>query len=52
VVERDPGSADVAVRRWEKFTGIPARHANTGLTFTATEARQQAASPSSIVSPQ
>jgi DNA modification methylase len=52
VVELDPLHVDVAVRRWEKLTGIQARHANTGLTFTEAEARQQAPSPSSIVSQQ
>jgi DNA modification methylase len=52
VVELDPLYVDVAVRRWEKLTGIQARHANTGLTFTDAEARQQAPSPSSIVSQQ
>lgn len=50
VVELDPRYVDVAIRRWEKLTGIQARHANTGLTFTEAEARQQAPSPSSIVS--
>jgi DNA modification methylase len=34
VIELDPSYVDVAVRRWEKLTGIQARHANTGLTFT------------------
>ena len=52
VVELDPRCVDVAVRRWDKLTGIQARHANTGLTFTEAEARQQTSSPSSIVSQQ
>jgi DNA modification methylase len=52
VVELSPRYVDLAIRRWEKLTGIQARHANTGLTFTEAEARQQAPSPSSIVSQQ
>lgn len=47
VVELDPFDVDIAIRRFEKLTGIQARHANTGLTFT--EARQQVPSPSSMV---
>ena len=33
VIEIDPLYVDVSIRRWERLTGIPARHAETGLTF-------------------
>jgi len=33
VIEIDPLYVDVSIRRWERLTGIPARHAKTGLTF-------------------
>jgi DNA modification methylase len=33
VIELDPVYVDVAIRRWEKSTGIKARHAATGLSF-------------------
>jgi DNA modification methylase len=36
VIELDPLYVDVAIRRWEHITGIPARHAESGLTFTET----------------
>jgi DNA modification methylase len=32
LIELDPLYVDVAVRRWEKITGIPARHARSGLS--------------------
>lgn len=32
-IELDPKYVDVAVRRWERFTGEAATHAETGLTF-------------------
>ncbi len=32
-LEIDPAYVDVAIRRFESFTGIPARHAETGLAF-------------------
>jgi DNA modification methylase len=32
-IEIDPKYVDVAVRRWEKWSGKQARHANSGLTF-------------------
>jgi len=36
VIELDPLYIDVAIRRWEQITSIPARHAESGLTFTET----------------
>jgi DNA modification methylase len=33
LIELDPLYVDVAIRRWEKVTGIPARHAESGLSF-------------------
>jgi DNA modification methylase len=33
VIELDPLYVDVAVRRWEKITGIPARHVASGSSF-------------------
>ena len=38
VVELDPLYVDVAVRRWQKITGIPVRHIETGRTFADVEA--------------
>jgi DNA modification methylase len=35
-IELDPLYVDVAIRRWEQITSIPARHAESGLTFTET----------------
>lgn len=43
-IELDPKYVDVAVRRWEKWSGKQARHANTGRTF-AEEAARRASSP-------
>jgi len=37
VIEIDPLYVDVSVRRWERLTGVPARHAQTGLTFEETQ---------------
>jgi DNA modification methylase len=37
-LEIDPCYVDTAVRRLERLTGVPARHAATGLTFTETAA--------------
>jgi hypothetical protein len=34
-VEIDPRYVDVAIRRWQAFTGRDALHAETGLTFEA-----------------
>jgi DNA modification methylase len=33
LIELDPLYVDVAIRRWEKITGVPARHATSGLSF-------------------
>jgi hypothetical protein len=48
VVELDPLYVDVAVRRWQQITGIPAQHAASGLTFADVET--QAPAPCSTVS--
>lgn len=40
-MELDPRYVDVAIRRWEKFTGGEARHAVTGATFTETAAQRR-----------
>jgi DNA modification methylase len=40
VIELDPLYVDVAIRRWEQTTGIPARHAELGLTFSETAAKR------------
>jgi DNA modification methylase len=40
VIELDPLYIDVAIRRCEQITGIPARHAELGLTFTETAAKR------------
>jgi DNA modification methylase len=40
VIELDPLYVDVAIRRWERVTGLQARHIETGLSFADTEARQ------------
>jgi len=45
-IELDPLYVDVAIRRWQKITGIPARHTKTGLAFADAGAPQEsAASP-------
>jgi DNA modification methylase len=46
LIELDPAYVDLTIRRWEKLTGRPAVHAETGKTFaeTATE-RAASASP-------
>jgi len=36
-IEIDPHYVDVAVRRWQAYTGKPAVHAETGLTFEQAE---------------
>ena len=46
VVELDPLYVDVAIRRWQKITGISARHAKTGLLFAGSEERHNAPSHS------
>jgi DNA modification methylase len=40
VIELDPLYVDVAIRRWERVTGLQARHIETGLLFADTEARK------------
>ncbi len=42
-IEIDPFYVDTAVRRLEKFTKAPARHAETGKTFDETMSERQAA---------
>jgi DNA modification methylase len=44
LMELDPVYVDVAVRRFEKLTGIPAIHAGTGLSFAEVEVRRLEAS--------
>jgi DNA modification methylase len=46
VIELDPLYVDVAIRRWQKITDFPARHAQTRVTFADAEARQDASSTS------
>jgi DNA modification methylase len=41
VIELDPLYVDVAIRRWEQTTGIPARQAELGLTFGDTAAKRR-----------
>jgi DNA modification methylase len=36
VIEIDPLYVDVSIRRWERLTNVPTRHAETGLTFEET----------------
>jgi DNA modification methylase len=45
VVELDPLYVDLAIRRWQKATSLPARHAETGLAFADAEARPENPSP-------
>jgi len=40
VIELDPLYVDVAIRRWEASTSIPARHSESGLTFTETAVKR------------
>jgi DNA modification methylase len=40
VIELDPLYVDVAIRRWEQTTGIPARHAELGLSFAEVAAKR------------
>jgi hypothetical protein len=48
VIELDPGYVDVAVQRWEQWSGETARHAETGLTFAAMSDARQSSSGSEI----
>jgi DNA modification methylase len=45
VAELDPLYADVAIRRWQKATGLPARNADTGIAFSNVESRPEMSSP-------
>jgi DNA methylase len=47
VIELDPRYVDLAVRRWEQATGIVARHAEFGLSFTEIAAQRAIPEPSS-----
>jgi len=47
MIELDPLYADVAIRRWEQITGIPARHAELGLTFSETAAKRRSTTANS-----
>ena len=38
LIELDPQYVDVAIRRWQNATGIPARHLENGVTFSELEA--------------
>jgi DNA modification methylase len=44
-IELDPLYVDVAIRRWQKITGIPVRHIETGRTFADVEALHDVSSP-------
>lgn len=44
VIELDPLYVDVAVRRWEQTTGIPARHADSQMCFEELAAKRGLAS--------
>jgi DNA modification methylase len=44
-IELDPRYVDVAIRRWEAFTGKEARHAETGLSFAKMEALRRSPVP-------
>jgi DNA modification methylase len=44
VIELDPLYVDVAIRRWQKITGLSARHAETGRTFADPEAQPDTSS--------
>ena len=45
VIELDPLYVDISIRRWQRATGVPARHAATGLSFVEPEARPETPSP-------
>jgi len=40
LIELDPLYVDVTLRRWEKITGVPARHAASGLSFEQVAAKR------------
>jgi DNA modification methylase len=50
VIELDPLYVDVAVRRWQQVTGIPARLTETGMSFVDVEAQRAAPSPTPMLS--
>jgi DNA modification methylase len=50
VIELDPHYVDVAIRRWERWSGGQARHATSGLTFAETVERRPA-SPQPVIRP-
>lgn len=45
VIELDPLYVDVAVLRWQKITGLSARHTETGRTFADVETQPDASFP-------
>jgi DNA modification methylase len=45
VIDLDPHYVDVAVRRWERWSGEEARHGETGLTFAETSSEREEAVP-------
>jgi DNA modification methylase len=45
VIELDPLYVDVAIRRWQKITGLSARHTETGRTFADVETQPDASFP-------
>ena len=47
VAELDPLYVDVAIRRCQKATGLPARHAETGIAFADAARKPDAPSPTS-----
>jgi len=51
VVELDPLYVDVAIRRWQKNTGLSARHTDTGRTFADVQARVEALAPTPSIKP-
>jgi tRNA/tmRNA/rRNA uracil-C5-methylase (TrmA/RlmC/RlmD family) len=44
VIELSPHYVDVAVRRWEEWSGTPARHSGTGATFAELASKRSAPS--------
>jgi DNA modification methylase len=47
LIELDPLYVDVAVRRWENVTGIPARHGSSGLSFSQVATQRGCLRPAS-----
>jgi DNA modification methylase len=48
-IELDPLYVDVAIRRWQKITGLSARHAETGRMFADLEVRPEVSDPTPVV---